>query len=477
MAQSSEAGSALEAVAELFGGPGPAREQLRAVNWPSTSLGPVHTWSESLCTAVHAVLDSNLSSSLMWGPELVSIANDGAVGMYGSDSVQGRPARLVFAEQWDEVGVDLERVLRTGQGMCSEDVLLPLHRGGYVKEAFFTFSRSAVREQGRLAGVLSTSFETTERVLARRRLELLRGLSAAALGATSERDVSERMLGVLGKETRDVPFALLYLTEPQERATLAAVAGVPRGSSLAPPAVSLRDMRSGWPIGAATIVKGALEVHDLAERFPDFYVGPWPEPPTSALLVPLRAAAQPDEPLGVLVLGVSARRELDEACGTFFTLVAASIAAAIADVGAHQRELARRALRSTEERYRSLFESIHEGFCTIEVMFNQKGDAYDYRFLETNPAFVRETGFESAVGQTMRSLAPGHEAFWFKVYGRVATTGEPARFRHAAVQLGKLYDVYAFRIGEPSLRHVAVLFHDVSEPVSRLERAAENKRT
>jgi PAS domain-containing protein len=110
---------------------------------------------------------------------------------------------------------------------------------------------------------------------------------------------------------------------------------------------------------------------------------------------------------------------------------------------------AEEALRAPEEKYRTLFDSIDEGFCTIEVLFDEHGEAADYRFLESNPAFERQTGLENAVGKTVRELAPEHEDFWFDVYGRIARTGEAIRFEHEAAALGRFYDVYAFRIGEP----------------------------
>ena len=121
-----------------------------------------------------------------------------------------------------------------------------------------------------------------------------------------------------------------------------------------------------------------------------------------------------------------------------------------------------RAGAADDARYRMLFESIDEGFCVIEVLFDARGDAVDYRFIEANPAFVAQTGLADVVGRTMRELAPAHEGHWFETYGRVARTGEPARFEAPAEALGRWYDVYAFRVGEPEDRRVAVLFDDVT---------------
>ena len=128
------------------------------------------------------------------------------------------------------------------------------------------------------------------------------------------------------------------------------------------------------------------------------------------------------------------------------------------------------ALRESEQRYRTLFEAIDEGFCILEMIYDDDGTARDYRFLQVNPAFTRHTGLVDAAGRTMRELEPNHEQHWFDIYGWIATTGEPARFEQSARHLGnRWYDVYAFRIDAPELRRVAVIFRDVSD-----RRAAES---
>ena len=128
-----------------------------------------------------------------------------------------------------------------------------------------------------------------------------------------------------------------------------------------------------------------------------------------------------------------------------------------------KRKLTEQQLRESEEQYRSLFESIDEGFCIIEVLLDEHGKADDYRFLELNPSFERQTGLKNAQGKRIKSLAPDHEHFWFDVYGEIASSGRPARFEHEAKALGRFYDVYAFRVGEPGDNKVAVLFNDISE--------------
>jgi PAS domain S-box-containing protein len=128
-----------------------------------------------------------------------------------------------------------------------------------------------------------------------------------------------------------------------------------------------------------------------------------------------------------------------------------------------EERAASRRLAESETRYRTLFEAIEAGFCIIEMRFDARQVPMDYRFIEVNPAFERQTGLVEATGRWMRDIAPAHEQHWFDIYGRVALTGEPARFENAAAALGRWYDVHAFRVGEPEERRVAVLFNDISD--------------
>jgi two-component sensor histidine kinase len=122
--------------------------------------------------------------------------------------------------------------------------------------------------------------------------------------------------------------------------------------------------------------------------------------------------------------------------------------------------------------YRALFDAIDHGFCIVEVLFDEQNHPLDYRFLEINTTFEAQTGLKDAVGKTMRSLEPDHEAHWFDIYGEIALTGEPLRFEMPAGALGRWYDVYAFRVGVPVERRVAILFNDITQRKRDEERLA-----
>jgi PAS domain S-box-containing protein len=133
------------------------------------------------------------------------------------------------------------------------------------------------------------------------------------------------------------------------------------------------------------------------------------------------------------------------------------------------------AQRESQDRYHMLFEALDQGFCVVDMVFDERHRPVDYVFVEVNSAFEAQTGLHHAAGKSMRSLRPEHEEHWFETYGRVALTGKPERFEHQVAALGRWYNVFAYPVGSPGLGRVAILFDDITDRRSAEKALAESE--
>ncbi|MDZ8092172.1 MAG: PAS domain S-box protein [Nostoc sp. DedQUE05] len=131
----------------------------------------------------------------------------------------------------------------------------------------------------------------------------------------------------------------------------------------------------------------------------------------------------------------------------------------------HEARVAMEALRESEAKYRSLFQSMDQGYAVVEVLADDNGEWNDFLFLEVNPAFEQQTAVSNAVGRKATEILGTPNPAWAKIYGRVAQTGEPVRVEEKEKTLDRVFDLYAFRLGEAERRCVAVLFTDITEGV------------
>ncbi len=127
-----------------------------------------------------------------------------------------------------------------------------------------------------------------------------------------------------------------------------------------------------------------------------------------------------------------------------------------------EKERAEKAVRESEERYHTLFSAMTDGFALHEIVCDRQGNPRDYRFLDVNPAFESQTGLKRAdvLGKTVLEVMPGTEPVWIERYGRVVLTGQPDHFEHFSAELGRYYEVTAFRAAPGRF---AVIFDDVTE--------------
>ena len=394
---------------------------IRAHDWSRSPLGPPERWPQSLRTVVGVMLGSPAPTSVLWGPEHAQLYNDAyvTIAQERHPAIFGAPALESWADARDLLAPIFDGIFAGGPAVVLPDYQIPLHRADGTEEGrtFHVAFSPIPDERGAVGGVFHVLHETTPTIRAMEaareseaRLRL--ALDLAELGtwmwdlATGEGDLDARGAEIVGLP----PGPLGNVAEAQL-------------ASIHPD-----DLAATEAAVAAGIATGTA--FDLAYRV----VGPdgGVRHVASRARVAAEASGQPARLVGT-------NRDVTE-----------------------EREAEAR-LRASEAKYRTLFESIDEGFCVIEMLFDEQDRPVDYRFLEANPAFVSQTGLEDAIGRTIREVLPGIEAHWFEAYGRVARTGEPVRFENRAGDLNRWYDVSAFRVGDPGEGRVAVLFNDITD--------------
>ncbi|HLX23348.1 MAG TPA: ATP-binding protein [Usitatibacter sp.] len=332
------AGESRVASASWLVGGGELGERIRALDWASTPLGPLDSWSPALRTAVGMMLSSRAQIIFFWGPEFVVLYNDAYRSVFGGKHpwALGLPGREAWSEIWDDqLGPLLRGVVETGEAFWATDLLFCIERNGYLEETYFDISYDPVRDAtGAVAGVYCIVTETTARVSGERRLRTLGALGRIGLGTQTVAAVLERAAKVLGENPDDIAFALLYERDAASGAAqLRAHVGIDASHPAALDQVSSEGVR--WP-GSNLPPEGlVLEARSMiAARLPG---GRWPEACEQVAILPI-GISSPAAPDGFFVAGLSPRRLVDASYRDFLRLVAAGIASGLSNLRALEAE-------------------------------------------------------------------------------------------------------------------------------------------
>jgi diguanylate cyclase (GGDEF)-like protein/PAS domain S-box-containing protein len=141
-----------------------------------------------------------------------------------------------------------------------------------------------------------------------------------------------------------------------------------------------------------------------------------------------------------------------------------------------QSKLDQAARQHSERRFESLFNSMDEGFFLADLVFNEAGDAVNWRYLDINPAFTKIIGKSRSevIGKTVLELFPAMDAQWFASCTQVARSGQSLTFERFGPATGRYY---ACNYYSPQRNQLACIFSDITErKLTQMELQASQAR-
>ena len=280
---------------------------------------------------------------LWWGPHFIQFYNDPyrpVLGEKHPGRALGVPAYECWPEIWHVIGPLIERPLRGGPATWDEDITLEINRHGFFEESHFTIAYSPVPDETAedgIGGVLATVHEITDKVIAERRVAVLRVRRSWASDAKTAEDAFALVAETLLAHDKDIPFALLYLIDPNGSARLAGAAGPRVGSPMSPRFVDLAARtQSAGRCSRRNTAKGCKSSSGSTNIFPMCL-------PDRGRISRIRPSSsdsreQDHAQAGFLIAGRECAVEVGRALSRFLVFVRTQIATAIANARAYEED-------------------------------------------------------------------------------------------------------------------------------------------
>lgn len=386
-----------ESTEQFLSGGGEMGKLIRSMDWSKTALGPIESWPQSLRTSVSLCLSSTFPILIAWGPETIQIYNDSYRPICGEMHPQsmGMNFRICWESALEVVGDKFTRG-QQGEGTYITDQRMFLERYGYLEEAWMTFSFAPIRDEtGGIGGIFHPITETTDKMLAGRRTQVLKDLGTVISKAKSVTEIADLTNEQYESYQLDIPFMLFYELSGAEAKLLSSV-GV--SDALVPEVIPFSD--SKWPLQQVIDSGEMLKIEELQLLFGDFSCGPYEIAPHMAMVLPIRISGQKDF-FGFIIAGVSACRALDQTYLNFYDQLAGTFNTAISNVYAYEQEQKRaEALAEIDRSKTAFFSNVSHEFRTpLTLMLGPLED-----LLQAESDRHKKTQIEATYRNAMRLL-------------------------------------------------------------------------
>ncbi|QRV89873.1 response regulator receiver [Ceratobasidium sp. AG-Ba] len=184
--------------------------------WEQTTLGARSSWPWSLEVMVRYVMEKPIPSTVYWGwPHLVMIYNDAYARMISlkHPAAFGQPGAIVWGEIWEMLS-PVASLCHQGKATMKTDDLLfwnTLTELHLPEEFYHSWHWTPVwQEDGTVGGVFNSTYDTTQKVIAERRLAGMTEIFSSLADVRTADQYAERILAVLARNPLDIPFVALY---------------------------------------------------------------------------------------------------------------------------------------------------------------------------------------------------------------------------------------------------------------------------
>ncbi|KAF2097032.1 aerobic respiration control sensor protein arcB [Rhizodiscina lignyota] len=338
----------------------------RTVDWASTPLGPMETWSPEFRQVTNLCMSNPHPAAIFWGSDLTMLYNEAyAAEVAGNKhpTLMGTGCSGPFSELWEAVSRLFAECARTGISIRKENDYLPIERRGFLEETFFSWSWTPVYGgTNKIQGLYNAPFETTQQEMYRRRMLTINTLGETVAHAKTVKQFWQYVLDGLEDNHYDIPFAILYSvgegeegdssmssesTISQKSCSLEGAIGVPEGHAAIPQQLDLKRSREGFipSFREAMRTREPTLLRSKDGTFPEALLEGlnwrgFGDPCHEAIIFPV-CPTNGEMVLAFLLLGVNPRRPYDEGYKSFSAMLNRHLATSLASVMLFEEEVRR----------------------------------------------------------------------------------------------------------------------------------------